>query len=40
VLGVLAALGTLAPGEAGLVLDVCASGHVAALVVEAPEAGA
>ncbi len=37
VLGVLAALGALAPRECGLVLDVCSSGHVAACVVERQE---
>jgi 3-oxoacyl-[acyl-carrier-protein] synthase II len=40
VLGVLAALGALAPCECGLVLDVCSSGQVAACVVAAPEAPA
>jgi 3-oxoacyl-[acyl-carrier-protein] synthase II len=40
VLGVLAALGALAPRECGLVLDVCPSGHVAACVVAGPEAAA
>jgi 3-oxoacyl-[acyl-carrier-protein] synthase II len=36
VLGVLAGLAALAPRERALVLDVCPSGHVAALVVERP----
>jgi 3-oxoacyl-[acyl-carrier-protein] synthase II len=38
-LGVLAALAAARPRAVALVLDVCASGHVAAMVVRAPEAG-
>ena len=37
-LGVLAALAEAPPGAALLVLDVCASGHVAALVARAGDA--
>jgi len=38
-LGLLAALAEVPPGTALLVLDVCASGHVAALVARAGDAG-